>query len=445
MRRLSSCGSSWGRWGMSEWRALCEVADTNPESLSGATNRDYRFRYIDLSVVEHGRIEWNAIHETQFIDAPSRARRIVRSGDVLFGTVRPALQSHGCIDQHSQTDLIASTGFSVIRAIEGKADPRYLRHCVLSNTVLRQALNAAVGSNYPAVNDSDVQQFRIFAPALAEQSTIARILDTLDTQIEKTQALIAKLEQVKEGLLHDLLTRGVDENGELRPSAEEAPELYKESALGLIPTGWAISTLDSLALQVIDGTHFTPTYTESGVPFLRVTNLHGRDISSTSFKFVSADEHRILSQRCCPKRGDILLSKNGSVGIAREVTWDWEFSIFVSLALIRLTDNRMIRSDFMTEVLNSPVVQQQIFMRSKQGTVTNLHLEEIRDFLIPVPPSTEQTRILEHLQKFDTRYSAECVNLGKLKSLKSGLMDDLLSGRVRVTPLLDPQETAATA
>lgn len=121
----------------------------------------------------------------------------------------------------------------------GAVDAAWLYHALPSATG-RVVTDIAVKG--ATLNKKKIAEIPLRLPPRSEQSAIARILDTLDTQIEKTQALIAKLEQVKEGLLHDLLTRGVDENGELRPSAEEAPELYKASALGRIPKGWEASS-----------------------------------------------------------------------------------------------------------------------------------------------------------------------------------------------------------
>src|SRR5690606_28997388 len=88
---------------------------------------------------------------------------------------------------------------------------------------------------------------------LAEQRAIAQILDTLDTAIRETEALIGKLKAVKQGLLHDLLTRGIDANGELRPPQSEAPQLYKESPLGWIPRGWEVVEVGEVLLGIDAG------------------------------------------------------------------------------------------------------------------------------------------------------------------------------------------------
>ncbi|TQE98095.1 MAG: restriction endonuclease subunit S [Spiribacter salinus] len=427
---------------MREWCQLNEVAEINPDTLPGNTDNNFSFRYIHLGAVDRGTIDWNLTTVTRFGDAPSRARRIVQPGDTLFGTVRPNLQSHGYIEEKHNGATVASTGFCVVRPYQAKAVGRYLFHSLMSESVYAQSIKAAIGSNYPAITDRDLQGFKIFLPRLDEQSQIAHILDTLDTEIRRTEEIIAKLEQVKQGLLTDLLTRGIDQNGELRPSPEEAPHRYKDSPLGRIPKEWVLRRLSALAETIIDGAHHTPAYSETGVPFLRVTDVQAEQIDLSAARRVSLSEHRQLAARCAPRRGDILLSKNGTVGIAKVVDWDWPFSIFVSLSLIRLRPDSGLKADFAESVINSPVIAQQIARRSKQGTVTNLHLEEIREFDVPVPPKDEQDKIVDCVRYYRRRLGVERSRRRKLSAQKSGLMEDLLTGRVRVDPLLDEPERA---
>jgi len=91
---------------------------------------------------------------------------------------------------------------------------------------------------------------------------------------------------------------------------------------------WPVTELSEVSTKITDGAHFTPTYTETGVPFLRVTDITE---SNTSKKFIPQEEHNELIKRCRAEKGDVLYSKNGTIGIAKLIDWDWEFSIFVSL------------------------------------------------------------------------------------------------------------------
>ncbi len=218
---------------------------------------------------------------------------------------------------------------------------------------------------------------------------------------------------------------------------------WQSTDVGEIPAEWHLVRLSDLASQIVDGTHFTPTYLDSGIPFLRVTDIQTTQIELEQVKRISEKEHRILNQRCNPSCGDILLSKNGTVGIPMLVNWDWPFSIFVSLCLIKLKSTAL--STFMRVVLESPIIAQQIHRRSKQGTVTNLHLEEIRDFQIPLPPLPQQRKIARILTTLDNVIEKTEALIAKYQAIKQGLMHDLFTRGVDATGKLRPPQSEAPA
>jgi len=174
---------------MAEKRLLQDLADVNPENLGARTASSFEFRYIDLGSVSHGRIDWRATSVHRFGSAPSRARRVLRNGDVLFGTVRPSLRSHAAF-RSGPSLCVASTGFAVVRARDGVSDPGFLAHYLLSDICAREARRVEVGSNYPAVSERDVRQFAVPPFSLVEQQRIAEILDTLDDNIASAARLV---------------------------------------------------------------------------------------------------------------------------------------------------------------------------------------------------------------------------------------------------------------
>lgn len=207
---------------------------------------------------------------------------------------------------------------------------------------------------------------------------------------------------------------------------------YKQTEVGVIPEDWNQHSLSTITTQIIDGTHHTPKYTDSGVPFLRVTDIQNSSIDFDDLKFISQDEHQILKRRCNPEKGDLLLSKNGTIGIPKIVSWDWEFSVFVSLALLKLKAKR-VSPQFLYQFLKSDYLDEQIRRRSKQGTVTNLHLEEIREFLIPLPPTkAEQEAIAEALSDADAFIESLEQLIAKKRQIKQGAMQELLTGKKRL-------------
>ena len=223
-------------------RPLGSMVSIDSESLPLGTNPSFEFHYFDISCAANGRLQ---IPDTSitYAEAPSRARRIVRNGDVLMSTVRPNLKAFAYCNM-PEGSYIASTGFAVLRAIEGN-DPRYILYSILSDDVARQIESYVVGSNYPAINSSDVKRLQIPDWKPSQQRRIAEILSTVDEAIEQTEALIAKYQQVKAGLMQDLFTRGVTPDGHLRPTHDQAPHRYKESPLGWIPKEWEFAKVGS--------------------------------------------------------------------------------------------------------------------------------------------------------------------------------------------------------
>jgi len=429
---------------MSEWTTIAELADTNPESLPANTDRDFRFRYIDLGSVDDGAIDWQSVQSISFKNAPSRARRVCTAGDALFGTVRPNLQSHGYIPEGNKDDVVASTGFTIIRAHEHVADGRYIFFSLLSDNILRQSINAAVGSNYPAVTDRDVRHFRVFAPPVEQQSKIADVLTSLDTQIQKTEALIAKLEKVKEGLLHDLLTRGIDANGQLRPSPEQAPELYKESPLGLIPREWQFATADQFCAAVADGTHDSPKPAAEGYPLATSKNLKQYGLDLTDSYLISKADYEQVIKRSWVEEGDILFGMIGTIGNPTALTHEQTLIAPKNVGIFRLGGD-LIKSSFLLNHLGSRHLTNQIDKILLGSTQKFVGLGALKSLIIPTPSRAEMGRISSAINSINQKISLEKATLNKRKTQKTGLMDDLLTGRVRVTPLLDQAQATTPA
>jgi type I restriction enzyme S subunit len=158
------------------------------------------------------------------------------------------------------------------------------------------------------------------------------------------------------------------------------------------------ASLGDICLKITDGVHITPTYLRSGVPFLRVTDMQSEEIDWTGVKRISHEEYDEITRNTRPGFGDILYSKNGTIGIAREVTWRNPFAHFVSLALLR-PNKHCVSSKFLAAWLNTPEALQQATRHSKTGTVTNLHLNEIEKIIVPLPSLTDQA----HLEQLITQ------------------------------------------
>lgn len=209
---------------------------------------------------------------------------------------------------------------------------------------------------------------------------------------------------------------------------KKVKEGYKRTEIGIMPVDWNIDKLSNLTDKITDGTHKTPIYVEEGIPFLRITDIQKNEINWSNVKHISEAEHNELIKRCKPEKGDILYSKNGTIGIPKIIDWDEEFSIFVSLCLIKIKKGSdKLYNKFLEKYLESDSCLNQIRLRAKQGTVTNLHLEEIRELTIPLPTLKEQQKISLILSSVDEQIEITDNLIEKTKELKKGLMRRLLT------------------
>ena len=192
------------QWRDHGWRRLQlgEIADIDRKSLSAATAKDFRFRYISLADVGDGRIG-DALEEYEFSAAPSRARRLVDPGDVLMATVRPNLKSYAVVREEHR-GLVASTGFAVITCKQGVL-PEYLYQYLFSDDVQRQINALVAGSNYPAIGSSDVADLLLNVPDENAQAKLANFFGVQDRKISVLERYAEKLREERRALSQRLL------------------------------------------------------------------------------------------------------------------------------------------------------------------------------------------------------------------------------------------------
>jgi len=318
------------------------------------------------------------------------------------------------------------------------AQPRWLFY-YLQNLDLRQ-LNEATG--VPSLSRDLLYKIKIATPPQPEQSKIAELLSTVDQVIEQTEALIAKQQRIKTGLMHDLLTRGIDEHGNLR--SEETHE-FKDSPLGRIPVEWEIRTIDELAIHV--GSGITPkggrsVYTPEGVLFIRSQNVHFGGLKLHDVAYIPMHMHRKM-RRSAVYENDILLNITGaSIGrCCRMPKINGKANVNQHVCAIRLRDVSESKSEFLASILESYVGQNQIAQFNAGGNREGLNYQQVRSFVLPWPSDHDEfDRIYKVIMAISREISVARKHQGKLLSLKTALMQDLLTGKVRVTPLLEAND-----
>jgi type I restriction enzyme, S subunit len=279
-----------------------------------------------------------------------------------------------------------------------------------------------------------LKDFQWFYPTeMAEQSKIAEIITSIDRTIAKTEALIEKYQQIKAGLMHDLFTRGIGADGKLRSPREEAPELYQETAIGWIPKEWKVDLFGD-NIEVIDPnpSHRYPSEVEDGYPICSTENFEGEDnFNFGKSKFVPETTYQAQNNKCRFKSTDVIFARKGKIGLARRYGQDkkaFSHTVVVMKPSSKSVDNNWLlwlsRSDWLLKSI-------ELTMNTNSGVPT-LGVEFIKNIAVPFPKDAEQ-KIMNRLLEFAShKIQSECTQKEKLQKQKSGLMHDLLTGKVSV-------------
>lgn len=281
------------------------------------------------------------------------------------------------------------------------------------------------GSAQPFISPKAIQDAWLALPPLPEQKKIAAILSSVDEAIQATQAVIDQTRRVKEGLLQDLLTRGI---GHTR---------FKQTEIGEIPEGWTLKRLEDVSDFITKGstpTTFGFSWVDDGIPFLRSECVGEEGFTSSGLMHIPVDAQRAMA-RSTVRSGDILVTITGNVGrVARYPASMPEGNINQHIARVRILPEAQLTEDFVFYSLSARR-QRAEFERIVTGQAyPQLSLAQVRDTLVPCPGVAEQRAISRKLLAVDATMAAHAGSRHALIQTKTGLLTDLLTGKVRVTP-----------
>ncbi len=265
---------------------------------------------------------------------------------------------------------------------------------------------SGMGDRRRTLNPDALFACEIPLPSLAEQRRIVVRIETLAIQITEARSLRQQAAEQAEAILKAYLNRLFGN-----------PYEGTEGNLGI--SNWL--KLDEVVDDVADGPHITPTYAEGGVPFITVLNITSGRIRFADHKFITAEDHRQFQKRAKAEKGDVLLSKDGTIGVPCLVDTDREFSFFVSVALIK-PKRGLLDGEFLTWAIRAPYLQERIALQSRGDMIRHLVLREIRDLTVPVPPIREQRRIVAMLEAFQKDVN----NLKRLQAETAAELDALM-------------------
>lgn len=373
-----------------------KIARVDPAKLAGDS-----FTYIDLGSVDQRRKVIGPAKSVASSEAPSRARQVLRSNDVLVSTVRPNLNGVARVPA-SLDGSIASTGFCVLRPLAGQLDANYLFHWVQSSLFVDDMVRKASGASYPAVSDKLVLSSHIPLPPYDEQRRIAAILDrAYELRTKRSQAL-AYLDSLSQSLFHSLL----DENAE----SEQRP-------------------LEEVVTAVVDCPHTTPRWTESGVTCLRTSNLGFGRWDWTDHRFVSESQHHERSKRAYLEPNDIILSREGTVGVAAMVSEGMIASLGQRLVQVR-PNPAIVVPQVLLQYLLFTLNPVRISNLMVGATSKHLNVKDLRNLPVPVPPLAAQHEFSMRISVIDRLKDRHGIQLSKFDALFASLQHRAFSGQL---------------
>lgn len=377
----------------------------------------------------------NVVRDVQSFVAASRASAYtaLQFGDVVFAASGETVDEIGKAAAFCGTQPAVTSGDTIVLRPGQRADGRFLGYAANSISANKHKSRMGQGSSVFHISASHIGRYRLPLPPLPEQRAIAAVLDTIDDAIQKTEQIIAKLQQVKQGLLHDLLTRGIDDNGELR-DPERHPQQFQDSPLGRIPKGWTVQLVDEVAVRGSGHTPSkrVPSYWNGGIKWVSLADSWrldrtyifdtDKEISELGIANSSAVKHTA---------GTVVVSRDAGVG--KSAILGVGMAVSQHFIAWRCSD-RLSELFFYYWLQHKKPMFEAIAFGS---TIQTIGLPFFKRLRMAVPPRDEQDAAAARIRAIENAVDQETMEAEKLRALKAGLAEDLLTGRVRTTSLVE--------
>lgn len=402
----------------------------NAETLPETTPSDYELEYIDIgSVNSQGEI--TSTQHMKFEYAPSRARRVVRNGDTIVSTVRTYLKAIAYIGEEKE-NLICSTGFAVLTPHEGIKN-KFLAYFSRSNYFIDEIVSRSVGVSYPAVNASDIANIKVLIPPFNEQERIVYFLDreqaVIDNMVRKKERLIKLLQEKRQAIINEAVTKGLDPNVPMKDSGIEW--------LGNVPAHWRISKFKYISKLTSGGTpkrNNNVDYFENGdIDWVRTLDLTEDSVFDTSEKLT---EEALMNSNCkmLPVNTLLIAMYGGGGTIGKSGILEIESTTNQAIASI-LPNEKYFYPRYLLRVLNFLRPHWMIYAEGSRKD-PNINLDVVANMPLPLPPINEQKKISLFLEK--KLISLANIELKIIKQIKQlqeyrqSLISEAVTGKIDI-------------
>ena len=380
------------------------------ETVNPLLSPEKEFEYIDVSSVSNSSFQVETTQRLKGIIAPSRARKLVHTDDIIFATIRPTLQRIAMVPEHLDRQ-VCSTGYFVLRPKSG-IDHRFVFYYLFTEDFMGQMEALQKGASYPAVTDGQVKAQEIPVPPLPEQ-----------------QRIVAKLDEAFKGI--------ATAKANAERNLKNARAIF-ESELNAIFTkkgvGWEEKRLGDVVTRLTNG-YVGPTrdiYQDYGVPYLLARHVKDNRLLFDGKTFITEEFNR-KNKKSMLKAGDVLLVQSGHIGHSAVVTPEHEGHNCHAMIVITPVEGAFI-GPFISLFFNSPDMKQKFQEIRSGSTVPHLTCGEVRELIVPLPDLATQLRLVDHSIKLESKTERlESIyqrKLSELEALKKSLLHHAFTGHL---------------
>ena len=382
---------------------ISPITTWNPSRVAGSKT----FRYIDLSSVDRDEKAVSAPTQITVSEAPSRARQLVKTGDILVSTVRPNLNAVAVVDDELD-GATASTGFSVLRPATAKATSRYIYHWVRTPSFVTDMVRKATGASYPAVSDRIVAESLIPLPPLPEQRRIAGILDAADALRRRRREALALLDTLPGAIFAEMF-------GDPRDN----------------PLGYPARKLSDLCSRITVGVVIKPAsyYVDEGVPALRSVNVREGGFDLKDLKYFSQETNDGPLNKSKMKKGDVIIVRTGQPGRAAVVDEEVAGANCIDMLIASPKEDELLPY-FLEAFLNSDAGRQMALSNQTGQVQQHLNATALKGIDFITPPIEEQREFARRLDEVRRVKEHLITHLTELDTLFASLQSRAFAGEL---------------
>lgn len=428
-------------WSENKLGEICEIKGGKRLPMGEEfSSSETQVPYLRVTDMVNGTIEdKNLVYISRSTEEKIKNYKISKND--LYVTIAGTLGLFGSIPEHLDNAQLTENAAKLTNIDFSKIDKVYLKYYLNSDIVKNQIFREiGIGGGVPKLALHRIEKIKIKYPEIRFQKKISSIIYEIDKIILETGLDIDKLKSIKQGMMQDLFTRGLDEKGKLRPRYEDVPELYRKTEFGWIPKEWKVGKLIDFASDKshsFTGGPFgsdlqTKHYTQSGVRIIQLQNI-GDGIFYDDYKIFTSKEKADQLFTCNIFPGEIIIAKMADPVARACIVPDKDGRYLMASDGIRLSiDKKEFNTRFVLETINSKEFRRIAIAKSTGSTRARIGLTELREIPVKYPSIEEQNMISLKIDAIDNQIAIEEKYLSKSIQLKSGLMQDLLSGKKRV-------------